>query len=65
MDKVILFWLTKKGVGNEEEQANALVTEYQSEFAHAMAVKHPDGLPNEVVGKGGNITYAGRELQNI
>lgn len=64
MDKVI-FVLAYEERGGEtvEEQANALVTEYQSEFAHAMAVKHPDGLPNEVVGKGGNITYAGRELQ--
>ena len=28
-----------------------------------MAVKHPANMPGEVVGKGGNITYAARELQ--
>jgi len=27
-----------------------------------MAVKHPDGIVGEVRGKGGNITYAGREF---
>lgn len=64
MDRVI-FVLAYEERGGEtvEEQANALVAEYKNEFAHAMAVKHPDGLANEVVGKGGNITYAGRELQ--
>ena len=27
-----------------------------------MAVCHPANLPGEVIGKGGNVTYAGREL---
>jgi hypothetical protein len=30
---------------------------------HAWAVKHPQNLPGEIIGKGGNITYAGRMLQ--
>lgn len=37
-------------------------------FAHAFKafhlVKHPHDLPNEVVGKGGNITHAGRFLKD-
>jgi hypothetical protein len=36
---------------------------YKDHFRHAMAVKHPADIPNEVVGKGGNVTYAGRELE--
>jgi len=28
-----------------------------------MAVKHPADIPNEVIGKGGNVTCAGRVLQ--
>jgi hypothetical protein len=43
-------------------QAKELIRAYSSKFRHAMAVEHPDGLPDEVRGKGGNITYAGREL---
>lgn len=40
-----------------------LMREYGSRFGDHLMVQHPDGLPNEVIGKGGNITYAGRELQ--
>jgi hypothetical protein len=46
-----------------EERVQELLKLYGSEFKHAMAVKHPANLPGEIVGKGGNITYAGRELQ--
>lgn len=39
----------------------------QKEFGHRFfafhIVEHPSDLPNEVVGKGGNITYAGKFLQ--
>ena len=28
-----------------------------------MAVKHPKDIPDEIIGKGGNITFAARELQ--
>src|SRR5690606_23472144 len=38
------------------------VKKYGSKFKHAMSVKHPLN-PNEVRGKGGNITYAARELE--
>jgi hypothetical protein len=46
-----------------EERVKELLKLYGSEFKHAMAVKHPADIPGEIVGKGGNITYAARELQ--
>ncbi len=46
-----------------DKVANDLVREYGDKFAHAMAVKHPADIPGEVVGKGGNITFAARELE--
>jgi hypothetical protein len=46
-----------------EERVNELLALYGDKFLHAMAVKHPPNLPGEVIGKGGNITYAGRALQ--
>lgn len=65
MDKVIFVLAYEERGGKEvEQQANALVNEYKNKFFHAIAVKHPDGLPNEVVGKGGNITYAARVLKD-
>jgi hypothetical protein len=64
MKKVILVLaFEERGGERVEKQATELMATYASQFRHAFAVKHPKDLPNEVVGKGGNITYAGRELQ--
>jgi hypothetical protein len=46
-----------------EDRVHELMTQYKSQFRHAMMVKHPANIPNEVIGKGGNVTCAGRELQ--
>lgn len=46
-----------------EDLAHDLIKKYGSKFLHAVAIGHPAGLPNELVGKGGNINFAGRELQ--
>ncbi len=46
-----------------EERVQQLLKLYGSRFHHAMAVKHPADIPGEVIGKGGNITHAGRALQ--
>jgi len=47
---------------------SATVARIQKEFAHYFkaleAVMHPKDLPGEVVGKGANITYAGKYLQS-
>jgi hypothetical protein len=63
MKKVILvIAYEERGGPQVEEQSKELVKQYGSKFMHSMAVKHPDGIEGEVKGKGGNITYAGREL---
>src|SRR5437660_3692228 len=46
-----------------EEQAKDLIATYRDQFFYAAAIKHPKDVPGEVIGKGGNITYAGRALQ--
>jgi hypothetical protein len=62
--KMILIMAYEERGGEEvERMAKALAKEYGHRFHYAEAVKHPQDLPNEVVGKGGNITYAGRRLQ--
>ena len=64
MDKVILVIAYEERGGPEvEKQTKELIKEYKSQFYHAMSVGHPDKMPNEVIGKGGNITFAGYELQ--
>lgn len=45
-----------------EKAVLELIDEYGEHFRHAFASKHPL-TPGEVRGKGGNITFAGRKLQ--
>jgi cellulose synthase/poly-beta-1,6-N-acetylglucosamine synthase-like glycosyltransferase len=64
MKKVILvFAYEERGGEAIEILINDLVKTYGKEFKHAFAVQHPAGTPGEVIGKGPNITYAGRELK--
>jgi hypothetical protein len=64
LKKIILVFAYEERAGNEaEERVKSLLHEYKHHFHHALAVKHPFGIPNEVIGKGGNVTYAARELQ--
>lgn len=62
MKKVIFVVAYEGRDGAQSEQASLdLIKQYGGQFRHAMAVKHPL-TEGEVRGKGGNITYAGREL---
>ncbi|HET6924720.1 MAG TPA: glycosyltransferase family 2 protein [Candidatus Saccharimonadales bacterium] len=64
LKRVILVFAYEARAGQEAEtRVHELLNEYRGHFHHAMAVKHPFGIPDEVIGKGGNVTYAARELQ--
>jgi hypothetical protein len=66
MKKVFLILAYEERGGHEiEKMAEELVQKYGHNFYYAEAVKHPKDIPGEVVGKGGNITYAGRRFQKI
>ena len=43
---------------------NRLKNEFGNKFFAFHLVEHPKDLPNEVIGKGGNITYAGHFLHD-
>jgi hypothetical protein len=63
MKKVILVIAYEERGGPATKQiVEDLVEEYGSQFYHAMSVQHPADIPGEIIGKGGNITFAGREL---
>lgn len=47
-----------------EETVKFLKKKYQHAFRYFYAVKHPANMPHEVIGKGGNITYAGRFVES-
>lgn len=60
---IIVFAYEERGGAEIEKTAQTLKQRYGKAFHSFHLVKHPKDLPNEVVGKGGNITYAGRWLQ--
>lgn len=63
MNKVILVLAYEERGGEAvEQQAKQLMIDYQATFRYAFAVKHPKDMRDEVIGKGGNITYAARQL---
>lgn len=45
-----------------EQTVMALQDEYRDKFSEFYIIKHPADMPDEVVGKGGNITFAGKFL---
>jgi len=63
--KKIILVMAYEGRAGKEAEARVLelVKLYKDKFKHAMAVSHPANLPGEIIGKGGNVTYAGRALQ--
>lgn len=47
-----------------KEVATTMTEKYKDRFYHMEAVEHPGDIPNEVIGKGANITYAGQWAKN-
>lgn len=62
--RVILVIAYEARAGRQSEQrVKELLKLYGGKFHHAMAVKHPANRPGEIIGKGGNVTYAARALK--
>lgn len=60
---VIALAYEERGGEEIEQTALRLQKKFASKFVDFVLVKHPRDLPNEVVGKGGNITFAGKHMQ--
>ena len=60
---IVVIAYEERGGEETEQNVQRLKREYKDVFKGFEIVKHPADLPNEVVGKGGNISYAGRYLQ--
>ena len=60
---IIVLAYEERGGEAAEKVAMTLQKNYGKKFGAFLMSKHPDGLKNEVVGKGGNITYAGKMLK--
>lgn len=64
-NKQIILYIAyeERGGADIEATAQRLQQEYGDVFYTFQIVKHPKDLPDEVVGKGPNITYAGYKLR--
>ena len=60
---IVLLAHEERGGAATKATAARLKKKYKDTFYTFETVEHPADLPNEVVGKGGNITYAGHYLQ--
>jgi len=60
---MVIFAYEERGGDDIKHTAELLEKKYGDNFYMFKSVEHPKDLPNEVIGKGGNITYAGRWLK--
>jgi hypothetical protein len=64
-DQIILVLAYEQRGGAEiKGVVEAIQKKFAGTFKAFHLVEHPDGLPGEVIGKGGNITYAGYFLKD-
>lgn len=60
---VIFFAYEERGGEGIERTAVRLRSEFGAQFGAFELVRHPRDLPDEIAGKGANISYAGRALE--
>lgn len=60
---ILVLAYEERGGEAAEKVAFALEKKYKKKFHDFILAKHPDGIKGEVVGKGGNITNAGKVLK--
>ena len=53
----------QRGPESNKKAVHSLLKKYRKGLFHAVAIEHPKDLPNEVVGKGGNTSWAGKQLK--
>lgn len=61
---MIIFTYEERGGAEIAKTAKKLEKKYKNSFHSFHVTKHPRDLPDEVIGKGGNITHAGRWLKD-
>ena len=65
LDKmVVILAVEERGGAEVRKNMQALVVKHKKLFKHLEMVVHPKDIPHEVIGKGGNITYAGRRVDD-
>lgn len=60
---IVVLAYEERGGDAIEHTAKRLQDKFKKEFKEFLIIRHPRDLPDEIVGKGGNITYAGQKMQ--
>lgn len=61
-NNLILILTDEARVPSGHKLGQAMLKKYSHRCKYMASITHPDGLPNELVGKGGNIVHAGNHL---
>lgn len=61
---IVVLAYEERGGSETEKTVRKLQKRYKNKFYAFQTVMHPADMPDEVIGKGGNITYAGKYLQH-
>lgn len=61
-NQLVLVIAYEQRIDSAHDIAKRLQQEYSDVFMDLLIIGHPDGLPNEVRGKGGNINFAAGEF---
>lgn len=62
---ILIIAYEERGGAEVAATVKSLVSQYGQQFYHAEAVMHPWPMFGEVIGKGGNITYAARRFKTF
>ena len=62
---IVVLGYEERGGPAMEETAKRLEKRFSKDFYRFLIVKHPDGLSGEIKGKGPNLCYAGKALQEF
>jgi hypothetical protein len=60
---ILVIAYEERGGPQTEELVKELIRKYGPKFKYAQAIKHPADIPKEMIGKGANITFAGKEIE--
>ena len=60
---ILIIAYEERGGPKVEDFVKSIVKKYGPDFYYSEAVRHPWPMTGEVIGKGGNVTYAARRLK--
>ncbi len=60
---ILVIGYEARGPQSTHQAARKVVERYRDKLHTTMVIEHPQGLPNEVIGKGGNITYTAKKFE--